>query len=217
MPKWFRKIVVTFVTIITLGTVVPSANPVPRENPNANLDVLGQNNPNGTSDSRHEVIIDIKESRKRKKYDWSTLVSESQDPDELIDLLSDFASEQAKEQGLKKFGPVIENRIGDTYNQTIVPKFSEAVAKIGQSLDYETLLNLSVSEKPSAGSGERILHFFDQRTGQELIKFHVRRDHPPKDGYWFNFHYHIAADNFQNHYEIGKIYWDKNMPPGWMA
>lgn len=216
MPKWLKQAFVTFVTIITLGTVVPSTNTtVPRDNPNANLDVQGQSTSSNSSDPRHEAIADIKESRKKK--DWATIVSDTQDPDQLLSLLADFASEQAQVQGLQKFGPVIERRIGDTYNQTIVPKFGEAVATLGQQFDYETLVNLGVSPEPSAGSGERILHLYDVRTGQDLVKFHVRRDHPPQDGYWFNFHYHTVSDNFQTHYEIGKIYWDKNTPPGWMA
>ncbi|MED4798110.1 YpjP family protein, partial [Priestia megaterium] len=51
----------------------------------------------------------------------------------------------------------------------------------------------------------------------DLIRFHVRRENPPKDGYWFNFHYHAAADNFQKHYDLGKIYWNRNMPPKWFS
>ncbi len=217
MPKWLKQAFVTFVTVITLGAVAPSSAPVPRETTKVpNMDVQGQKTPFGIPDSHHEATVETKESRKKKK-DWSTLVSDTQDPDQLLALLSDFAAEQAKDQGMKKFGPSIGTKIGDTYTQTIVPKFGEAVAEFGKNADFETILNMAVSDNPSAGQGERILHFYDERTGQDLIKFHVRRDHPPMDGYWFNFHYHTASDNFQTHYEIGKIYWSKNTPPGWMA
>ena len=218
MPKWLRKILVSVITVITLGTVVPSLNSVPRENPKVpNHDVQSQNKPIGTNESHREAVLESNESRKKRKDNWSTRLSETKDPDKLISLLSEFAAEQATKQGVKKFGQTIEKRIGDTYYNTIVPKFGEAVASFGKDADYETLMNLAVSDNPAPGNGERILHFYDERTGKELIKFHVRRDHPPLDGYWFNFHYHTAKDNFQSHHEIGKIYWDKNMPPRWMA
>lgn len=216
MPKWLKKAFVTLVTVVTLGTVVPSINTVPRENPKTpNLDVQEQSKPLGSQEQRYDVVIETKETRRKKN--WATIVTETQDQDQLLSLLSNYAAEEAKEQGIKKFGQTIENKIGDTYTKAIVPKFGEAVTSFVKNADYETLINLNVSHNPAAGSGERILHIFDERTGEDLIKFHVRRDHPPLDGYWFNFHYHTAADNFQNHYEIGKIYWDKNMPPGWMA
>jgi hypothetical protein len=218
MPKWLKKILVSVITVITLGTVVPTLNSVPRENPKGPThDVQGQNKPNGTNESHHEAVLESNESRKKRKDNWSTLVAETKDPDKLLTLLSEFAAEQATQQGLKKFGQTIEDRIGETYSKTIVPKFGEAVAHFGKDADFETLMNLAVSDNPAPGNGERILHFYDERTGKELIKFHVRRDHPPLEGYWFNFHYHTAKDNFQSHHEIGKIYWDKNMPPRWMA
>ena len=63
----------------------------------------------------------------------------------------------------------------------------------------------------------KIFHVYNRLTGEDLLRFHVRRDHPPQDGYWFNFHYHTAEDGFQSHHELGSIYWDRNTPPDWMS
>jgi hypothetical protein len=112
---------------------------------------------------------------------------------------------------------VISEQVGDEYRNLIVPKIGEVMNGISRQYDEETLRNLVVSQSPSGGSGEKILHIYDGRSGQDLVRFHVRRDHPPKDGYWFNFHYHVDKDQFETHHNLGNIYWDKDTPPQWRA
>jgi hypothetical protein len=81
----------------------------------------------------------------------------------------------------------------------------------------ESLANLKVTETPGGGLSEKIFHITNSKANEDVIRFHVRRDHPPQQGYWFNFHYHTHHDNFQAHHELGSIYWNKNTPPKWMT
>jgi hypothetical protein len=89
------------------------------------------------------------------------------------------------------------------------------IASLAEQYPEEQLHYLAVTENPSGGMGERIFHIYRVDSGEDIIRFHVRREHPPQDGYWFQFHYHTYHDDFQTHYELGKIYWDKNTPPQW--
>ena len=59
----------------------------------------------------------------------------------------------------------------------------------------ESLQSLAIS-KPAGGNNEKIFHVYDTKTGNDLLRFHVRRDHPPQDGYYFNFHYHRFDDGY---------------------
>ncbi|MEW8987992.1 MAG: YpjP family protein, partial [Bacillus sp. (in: firmicutes)] len=81
----------------------------------------------------------------------------------------------------------------------------------------EDLVHLAISEEPGKGKSEKIFHIKDEKTGEDVIRFHVRRDQPPHEGYWFNFHYHTHHDEYQTHHDLGSIYWAKNTPPNWMS
>ncbi|MFC4618443.1 YpjP family protein [Camelliibacillus cellulosilyticus] len=214
MPRWMKKVFVILVTILTLGTVVPTVNYHSESKPKQ--DIEGQKSQDSNIALNYGQLADVR-TEEVLPDDWHTIATSCGTDEELLSQLKDFAKKEAETQGFEKFGDIIAKEIGDSYKKQIVPKFADAVAKMGMSTDQETLRHLAVSHNPAAGTGERILHFYDDRTGQELIKFHVRRDHPPLDGYWFNFHYHTEKDNFQGHHELGKIYWDKNTPPKWMA
>ena len=67
----------------------------------------------------------------------------------------------------------------------------------------EDLSQLIVSEVPSGGTSERIFHILNKQTNTDVIRFHVRRDHPPKEAFAFNFHYHTDQDQFQTHHDLG--------------
>ncbi|PDM40628.1 MULTISPECIES: YpjP family protein [unclassified Geobacillus] len=123
--------------------------------------------------------------------------------------------EKAVVQSYEKFGSKIAPVIEDEFRDVILPRIEEVIASLAEQYPEEQLQYLAVTENPSGGMGERIFHIYRIDTGEDIIRFHVRREHPPQDGYWFQFHYHTYHDNFQTHYELGKIYWDKNTPPQW--
>ncbi|KAA0550137.1 cell division protein FtsK [Bacillus sp. BGMRC 2118] len=197
MPTWIRKTLVVMFTILTFGLVTPpqiiiteakSSNPA-KEN--------GIQENHTTLDSGNYTDDYISTSTFNK--DQFTL----------------YAIEKAKEQSSKKFGPVIEETIGDEFRDVILPKMEEVILNLSHELEEAQLQNLVISDKPTGGSGEKIFHIYDSKSGKDIIRFHVRRDHPPLEGYYFNFHYHTYQDQFQTHYELGSIYWSKNTPPKW--
>ncbi|MRX70906.1 hypothetical protein GJU40_01825 [Bacillus lacus] len=131
----------------------------------------------------------------------------------------EFSVEQllhlAEEQSYLKFGNKIGPVIEDEFKEVILPKIEETITEFAEN--DERFLNVILSKKPAGGMGEKIFHIYDAQTGEDLIRFHVRRDNPPHQGFWFNFHYHTYHDSFASHHELGSIYWDKNTPPNWMA
>ncbi|MEK4564930.1 YpjP family protein [Alkalihalobacillus sp. FSL R5-0424] len=126
-------------------------------------------------------------------------------------------TEQAKQQSYLKFGSTIEGRISPLFEGTVLTSFEEALSQRMASLSVEEQEHLQVTNHPSSGRGEKIVHVFSLKTGEDLIRFHVRRDQPPKQGHWFNFHYHVASDNYEHHYPLASIYWGKDVPPLWKA
>lgn len=128
-----------------------------------------------------------------------------------------YAIQKAEEQSVRKFGPIIEKSIGDEFREVVLPKMEEVIMTLSNQLEEEQLQYLVISNKPTGGTSEKIFHIYDSRSGQDIIRFHVRRDHPPLEGYYFNFHYHTYLDQFQSHHELGCIYWAKDTPPNWQV
>lgn len=218
MPQWLKKTFVALVTVLTLGTIVPTVN-YHSDNRSSRYDSEEQRPATEQSELIIEPTSAVIETNSEEKNErnWSAIAKNYDNKEDMLAQLEQFTEKEAQEQGFIKFGDVIGNKIGDAYTNEIAPKFADAVVNLGAATDADTLRHLAVSHNPAAGTGERILNLYDARTGKEWVKFHVRRDHPPLDGYYFTFHYHTDQDNFQTHHEIGKIYWDKNMPPKWMA
>jgi len=191
MKRWLNKMLVIFVTIITLGFYVPADL----------LEVDAENNKNNIPKSN----VDDESSE-------DSLPGEALTKDEALSVLS----EQAKEQTLKKFGPRITPQVEDEFYSRILPNIEIALNELIEKTegDYRSL---SITEEPAKGYGERIFHVYNEETGQDIALFHVRRDNRPLEGYYFNFHYHIKDDEFKEHHTIGEIYWDKNTPPKWMS
>ncbi|MFY4776069.1 YpjP family protein [Metabacillus sp. RGM 3146] len=121
---------------------------------------------------------------------------------------------EADEQAFIKFGSKIGPVIEGEFRTFILPKMEEAIAETLQTTDGTSF---TVSKKPGKGKSEKIFHIYSSVTGEDLIRFHVRIDQPPKEGYWFNFHYHTYKDSYMKHHDLGSIYWNKNTPPGWMT
>ncbi|AIE60448.1 YpjP family protein [Bacillus methanolicus] len=199
MPKWLRKSFVILVTILTFGMVTPSQ------------DFL-YNNVNNHKPPKRDAF----ESDSVEKLNETS--SEESNLEEIVSARDQFIQsmmKEAEEQSYKKFGPRIKPVIEDEFKKIILPNIERAIATVASQYPKEELSRLEITEVPGGGTSEKIFHIVDSQTKKDLIRFHVRRDHPPLEGYWFNFHYHTHHDNFQAHHHLGSIYWDKNTPPNW--
>ncbi|KZZ84221.1 YpjP family protein [Bacillus sp. SJS] len=145
-----------------------------------------------------------------------TIIPEQSDShkSQIIEPDIQYFKQMAKEQTYQKFGDRIGPVIESEFDTMILPKIEEVMVR---ELTLKESSNLVISEKPGSGRSEKIFHIYDRNSGKDVIRFHVRVDHPPGDGYWFNFHYHLSRDSFEQHHELGSIYWDRNTPPAWMT
>lgn len=132
------------------------------------------------------------------------------------DFLS-YALLQAEEQSFEKFGDRIGPYIKDDFYTNVLPQMEYALQQFSSEVPEEKLMNIAISEKPSGGLSEKIFHLYDRETNEDLIRFHVRRENPPGEGHWFEFHYHTYKDNFDSHHSMARIYWSQNTPPKWVS
>ncbi len=124
---------------------------------------------------------------------------------------------QAESQAYQKFGTRIKPVIENEFRTIILPNIENAISETAAQYSDDDLKNLVITEEPGKGLSEKIFHIKNAETGNDILRFHVRREHPPQAGYWFNFHYHTYHDDFTSHHNLGSIYWDKNTPPKWMS
>jgi hypothetical protein len=200
MPKWLRKSLVVMITVLSFGMVTPTQA--------AWLEELGQES--GLKRDIHETnpqpqnndgyLDDIADT---------TIPSREQFIDEILVQAESFAYE--------KFGQKIKPVIEDEFKEVILPEIEKVIEELILEFPEKNLQYLTISEFPSGGVSERIFHIHNELTDEDVIRFHVRRDNPPQQGYWFNFHYHTYVDRFQEHHTLGSIYWAKNTPPKWMS
>ena len=197
MKKWLYKSLVVSVALLTFGMITPN----------------------------HEIWANFDEERGIKsvldRQDDNQISSAYQLDDILISeqpqpTLDTFV-EAAKEQAYLKFGTRIGPVIEDEFETKIFPKIEEAIAMTVDRLGHDTLTNLSITEKPSGEYAEKIFHIVDTDAKKDVIRFHVRTENRPFEGYYYNFHYHTFEDNYQTHYDLGDIYWSKNTPPKWLS
>ncbi|MEK4485551.1 YpjP family protein [Psychrobacillus sp. FSL H8-0484] len=191
MKKWFQKTIIIAVALLTFGLISPN----------------------------HfiwEQLLDNKTPMKSISSDANT--TEFQQVS-LIDTLDpvESISMAAREQAYIKFGnrigPVIQNEFDDV----IFPRIQEAIDATVAKVEGDQASNLSISEQPSGEYHEKIFHIYNETTKKDLIRFHVRTDKKPQDGFYFNFHYHLAEDKYAKHYALGEIFWSKNTPPKWLS
>lgn len=198
-----RKTLVVLFTIVTFGLVSPPAA-LMADKPSGQPSSLEQNDYTAFYDE-HD-LYDDDESEDR------------QDPELLFQSYKEQLLDSAEDQSFLKFGSKIAPVIEDDYRKEILPQIENVISDYLATLqDDEAYQDVVISSMPSAGKTEKIFNVYNRTTGEDLLRFHVRRDHPPHDGYWFNFHYHTAEDGFQSHHELGSIYWDRNTPPNWMS
>lgn len=191
MPIWLRNSLVVLISIITFGLVSP-----------AQASELLSTEPKDSDVSGTFENVSIPANHLTNDEDYESFVSR----------IMKEAEEQSFEKFGSKIGPVIENE----FREIILPKMEAAIASVAEQFPEELLANLEVTEVPGGGVSEKIFHIVNEQKS-DIIRFHVRRDNPPQEGHWFNFHYHTYHDQFQTHYELGSIFWDKNTPPKWRS
>lgn len=197
MNKWVRKTLVVMVSILTFGLVSPSQfnSYVNAEKP----DKVDSFESSQTNNSILQPSANTEESEFNRENYIEQLVR------------------QAEEQSYQKFGTKIKPVIENEFREAILPNIQKALNQTASQFPEEDLLNLAITEQPGSGHSEKIFNIKNTTNGKDILRFHVRRDNPPQNGYWFNFHYHTYHDEFQSHHELGSIYWDKNTPPKWMS
>ncbi|MFN2745678.1 YpjP family protein [Bacillus sp. z60-18] len=199
MKMWMRKALVALFTIATFGLVSPPA-------------ALMADKPTEHQSIKETGYTAVYQKREETKSDGEE-ASESS-----FDAYKDEMLNAAEDQSFAKFGNRISPVIEEEYRQDVLPKIEEIIVSHLMTLkDNDAYQDLVVSGKPTAGKSEKIFHVYNRKTGEDVLRFHVRRDKPPHEGYWFNFHYHTAEDGFQTHHDLGSIYWDQNTPPNWMS
>jgi hypothetical protein len=215
VPEFMKKILIALVAVLTFGTVIPvfPAHYVDKQSDKENI--YKEKSPETATRPMAPDLSRLSDHETVRS--WTETVPADASKDRLIQAFSVYTLQEAEHQGQQKFGTRVAERIGSSYNQEIAPSFVRAVRQLSDAHDTKWIRHLDVTHSPSSGQGERILHVYQTDSGREMLKLHVRRDHPPKNGYWFDFHYHTVQDGFQNHHELKKIYWGKNMPPKWRA
>ncbi|MBT2649052.1 YpjP family protein [Bacillus sp. ISL-34] len=195
---WFRKSLVILVSVLTFGLVTPS-------------DLAWLAEADSLKDTKKGIV-----EEEGLAYLPSQNSTELEEEFNRQEFLSGILN-KAEENAFMKFGDKINPKIGDEFKMAILPKMEEAITEMAAQFPDEKLQQLTITEQPSAGRAEKIFHIYDSNSGKDIIRFHVRQENPPLEGYWFDFHYHTYHDSFATHYNIGKIYWDKNTPPEWTS
>ena len=192
MKNWIQKTLVVAVALLTFGIISPNH-------------IIWENL---LDDKANQKSISSQNTQDTYAIEWFEEKPSTFIEDAII---------QAKEQSLVKFGSRIGPIITNEFDNIIFPKIQEAIKWTLLDMDNESLNYLAISENPSGDHSEKIFHIYDTMTGSDIIRFHVRTDRKPQEGYFFNFHYHSVSDQFAKHYTLGDIYWSKNMPPKWLS
>lgn len=199
MKKWLQKTLIVAVAFLTLGAISPN----------------------------HQFWTSLQDKNEAKQAeqppksaDYSIGLADRYNYDQLKEpatSLEESLIASAKELAYVKFGSKIGPVIADEFDEIIFPKIEEAINMTFESTGDLHKRRLAITEKPAGDYAEKIFNVYDLENGQDIIRFHVRTEKRPLDGYFYNFHYHIANDGFVAHHSIGDIYWSKNTPPKWLS
>ncbi|MGE7623835.1 YpjP family protein [Viridibacillus sp. NPDC096237] len=200
MQKWIQKFLVASVAVITLGVITPSHaiwEGLLDHSSNAKAQFSGDTTSQLTKyiETHNESVISTEEEQNFEEYAFAA----------------------AKEQAYLKFGSRVGPQISNEFEDVIFPKMQEAIEMTVNRFDNETTKSLAITENPSGDYAEKIFHVYNTASKQDVIRFHVRTENRPFDGYYYNFHYHTYEDQFTAHYDLGEIYWSKNTPPKWLS
>ncbi|WP_318241636.1 YpjP family protein [Sporosarcina quadrami] len=200
LKLYLQRLLIASVAVLTLGVISPNheiwTNLQPKD------DTRETDIPNS---SKHELQLGMEDSIfERDMFDSFPSIDN--------DLFTP-AKEMAYLKFGSKIGPIIQNEFDDIIFPRIEQVIEETVALAG-GLEKR---RLAITEKPSGHYSEKIFHVTDKDSNSDLIRFHVRTEKRPQDGYFYNFHYHTVDDDFTVHHSLGDIYWSKNTPPKWLS
>lgn len=200
MKKHLQNIIIALVAVLTLGVISPNheiwTNLQPK-NDARTADI--------PTSSKHDLRLGLEDSIfERESFEQHLSVE---------DTLFQPAKELAYVKFGSKIGPVIQNE----FDNRIFPKIEEVIQNTVVATGGLENRMLSITEYPSGDYAEKMFHVSDKDGNKDLIRFHVRTEKRPLDGYFYNFHYHTAADGFNVHHSLGDIYWSKNTPPKWLS
>jgi hypothetical protein len=197
MKNRWQKSLIAVVAVLSLGAISPNHSIW-----ESLLEEKQQHNTHASQDEDKNYI-----------YDWQDTSEFYITTPSRVDRMVQIAEEQAYLKLGSRIGPAIE----DEFQTLILPKMLETLDLHLTGVEPGQLEQLAISERPSGDYAEKIFHIYNTETNTDEIRFHVRTEKKPKEGYFFNFHYHVANDNFQQHITIGDIYWSKNTPPKWLS
>lgn len=200
--KWIQKLIIGLVAVATLGIINPTHD---IWNALSNKENVKEFGPSLDSDEQ-SIALGQKEEI-IEKVDFISGDAVAVDEAFIV---------RAKELSYEKFGSKIGPTIREEFDEKIFPEINKVVKNV---LNDESIHNqtLRLSERPTGNYSEKIFHIINENENKDVIRFHVRTEKRPQDGYYFNFHYHKADDNFSKHFSIGDIYWSKNTPPKWLS
>lgn len=201
MKLWMKKFTVLLITILTLGLYVPPIS--------IDADVDKEEIKPAETDAKPvaESAYDIEKPA----------LEETSDIQETNSLYLQELNQAAKEQVLTKIGTKMVRKIDSELDKEILPNLELVLDSLYEEIGLENSQYLMIEDTPALGYGERIFNLYDAKMKQDIAKFHVNRIKKPQDGYYFQFHYHLKSDQFENHYPFGEIYWGKDTPPKWMS
>ncbi|WP_167578571.1 YpjP family protein [Jeotgalibacillus proteolyticus] len=188
VPNWLKRSLVVLISILTFGMVTPQ-------------DLLADQPKNDSQSSKSFSSI-------QSEPVLTEAVLETVSKDEVVKQLM----EEAQAITSAKIGERLMPRIERDFQTVILPKMEETISDVLDDFSAEELEYIAISSAIGKGDGERIFHIKNELTGEDVLCFHVRRDHPPLEGYSFNFHYHTHEDQFESHHMLANVYWGKDTP-----
>ena len=201
MKKHLQKFIIALVAVLTLGVISPNHEIWTGLQPKD--DTREAERP---TSSKHDLRLGLEDT-----------IFERDSVFDLPPSIEDTLLQPAKDLSYVKFGsrigPVIENE----FEEVIFPKIEQVIQRTVASTGGLGNRMLTITEYPSGNYSEKMFHVSDQVLDKDLIRFHVRTEKRPLDGYFYNFHYHTAEDGFTVHHSLGDIYWSKNTPPKWLS
>ncbi|WP_018932123.1 YpjP family protein [Gracilibacillus lacisalsi] len=201
MKMWMKKLTVLLVTILTLGLYVPPIYI------NADVD-LGKKDIEPSEDQPKQVDEEEIED---------SITEENLILEDSNQLYLEELNHLAKEQVQAKLGTKISSKVNGDLNRTVLPNIETVLDELYKEIGDEESQYLMIADEPSGGYGERIFNLYHIKDKENVAKFHVNRLRRPQDGYYFQFHYHLRIDQFEEHFPIAEVYWGKDTPPKWMA
>ena len=133
------------------------------------------------------------------------------------DTFVNYAMQEAEKQSMQKFGSKIGPVIEDEFKDVVLPKIEEAIAELANDVPEESLQSLAISQKPAGGNNEKIFHVYDTKSGNDLLRFHVREIIHRKMDIILISTIIVLMMDIQDTMSLGNIYWNTNVPPKWLS